>query len=76
MPKGPRGESRPTDVIGGAVKVAKIATGEIAEPLATKSGRVRSGYAGAKARAEKLSAERRSEIAKKAAKARYSEKSE
>lgn len=29
MPKGPKGQKRPTDVIGGAVMVAKIATGEI-----------------------------------------------
>ncbi len=29
MPKGPKGEKRPADVIGAAVKVAKIATGEI-----------------------------------------------
>lgn len=29
MPKGPKGEKRPADVIGGAVMVAKIATGEI-----------------------------------------------
>ena len=28
MPKGPRGESRPADVIGNAVRVALIATGE------------------------------------------------
>ncbi|HET6609302.1 MAG TPA: hypothetical protein VFG62_21695, partial [Rhodopila sp.] len=28
MPKGPRGEKRPADVIGGAVKVMRIATGE------------------------------------------------
>jgi hypothetical protein len=27
MPKGPRGEKRPADVIGNAVKIAKIATG-------------------------------------------------
>jgi hypothetical protein len=32
MPKGPRGEKRPADVIGAAVMVAKIATGEIEEP--------------------------------------------
>ena len=31
MPKGPKGEKRPADVIGAAVMVAKIATGEIAE---------------------------------------------
>ncbi len=29
MPKGPKGEKRPADVIGTAIKVAKIATGEI-----------------------------------------------
>ncbi len=27
MPKGPKGEKRPADVIGAAVKVMKIATG-------------------------------------------------
>lgn len=31
MPKGPKGEKRSADVIGAAVKVAKIATGEIEE---------------------------------------------
>ncbi len=29
MPKGPKGQKRPADVIGTAIKVAKIATGEI-----------------------------------------------
>ena len=29
MPRGPRGEWRPRDAIGCAVKVAKIATGEV-----------------------------------------------
>jgi hypothetical protein len=33
MPKGPRGEKRATDVIGAAVMVAKMATGEIEEDL-------------------------------------------
>jgi hypothetical protein len=28
MPRGPRGEKRPADVIGNAVKVMRIATGE------------------------------------------------
>ena len=32
MPKGPRGEKRPADVIGAAVMVMRIATGEIEEP--------------------------------------------
>ena len=31
MPKGPQGQKRPADVIGAAINVAKIATGEIAE---------------------------------------------
>ena len=31
MPKGPKGEKRPADVIGNAVHVMRIATGEIAE---------------------------------------------
>ena len=32
MPKGPKGEKRPADVVGAAVMVAEIATGEIEEP--------------------------------------------
>jgi hypothetical protein len=71
MPTGPRGERRPADVIGTAVMVARIATGELVEHPETKSGRVRSGHAGATARATKLSARTRSTIAKKAAKARW-----
>ena len=31
MPKGPKGEKRPADVVGAAVKVMQIATGEIEE---------------------------------------------
>ena len=33
MPKGPKGEKRPADVVGAAVKVMKIATGEIEEDI-------------------------------------------
>ena len=33
MPKGPQGQKRPADVIGCAVAVAKIATGEAKEAL-------------------------------------------
>ena len=33
MPRGPKGEKRPADVIGAAVKVMKIATGEIEEDI-------------------------------------------
>ena len=35
MPKGPKGERRPADVIGAAVKIAKIATGELEEDVST-----------------------------------------
>src|SRR5215469_3934873 len=44
MPKGPRGEKRPADVIGNAVKVMRIATGEEIEELETD--RVKSGCSG------------------------------
>ncbi len=71
MPTGPKGEKRPADTVGAAIRVAKIATGEIVEVLPKKNGRVRSGQAGAKARAKALSPMRRSEIAKKAASGRW-----
>jgi hypothetical protein len=69
QPKGP--EKRPADVIGAAVMVGRIATGEVEEIPKTKSGRTRSGHARAKARAKSLSAEERSAIAKKAAAKRW-----
>jgi hypothetical protein len=36
MLKGPQGQKRPGDVIGAAIMVAKIATGEITEAEATE----------------------------------------
>lgn len=71
MPTGPKGERRPADLIGNAVMVAKIATGEIEDTKHKVPGRSRSGKAGGGARAEKLSAEDRQAIAKKAAAARW-----
>jgi hypothetical protein len=71
MPRGPRGEKRPADVIGAAIMVGRIATGEIEETPKPKSGRTRSGKAGAKARAMALSPKKRSAIAKKAAERRW-----
>ncbi len=38
MPKGPKGEKRPADVIGAAVKVMRIATGEIEEGITPAMG--------------------------------------
>lgn len=69
MPRGPKGEKRPADLIGCAHKVFQIATGEEKEEL--PSGRMRSGVAGAKARNEALTEEQRRKIAKKAARVRW-----
>jgi hypothetical protein len=71
MPRGPQKQKRPSDVVGCAITVAKIATGEITEELQEPSGRVKSGRAGARARTAKLTKKERSAIAKKAAQARW-----
>ena len=73
MPKGPQGQKRPADAVGCAVHVMKIATGEIeeSEPMARQPARAVGGKAGGKARAASLSADKRSEIASQAAKARW-----
>jgi hypothetical protein len=74
MPKGPRGEKRPADVIGGAVKVMRIATGEEPddrENAPTLSPAAQLGKLGGAARAKALTAEQRAEIAKKAAAKRW-----
>lgn len=74
MPKGPKGEKRPADVVSNAIKIARIATGEEEEEL-TEDGKdaaaVSLGRKGGKARAERMTAERRAEIAKKAAASRW-----
>jgi hypothetical protein len=78
VPRGPKGEKRPADVIGAAIMAARIATGEIEdhepdsakEKAAVDLGR-RGGLKGGKARAAKMSPEKRAEIARKAAKTRW-----
>ena len=74
MPTGPKGQKRPADVIGNAVEVVRIATGEAAETY-TEDGKnaaaVALGRMGGKARAAGMSARKRKEIARKAAKARW-----
>ena len=55
MPKGPKGQKRPADVIGCAIKVAKIATGEVEEDTTEKAYTRKAGKIGGKVRAEKLS---------------------
>jgi len=69
MARGPRGEQRPADAIGRAVMVAKIATGEITESLSP--ARVERARMGGQARMAALSDNQRSEIAKRAAGARW-----
>jgi hypothetical protein len=71
MPKGPQGQKRPADVIGNAVHVMRIATGEIEEKLGPKSAAAELGSKGGKARAEALTKKRRKEIAEKAARSRW-----
>ena len=74
MPKGPRGEKRPADVIGAAVKVARIATEEETDDV-TEDGKDKAaqslGRRGGEARAKKLSPKRRTDIARRAAKSRW-----
>ncbi len=74
MPTGPKGQKRPADVIGAAIMVAKIATGEIEETIEDdgKDPAAKAlGKKGGAARAKAMSPERRAEIAKKAARKRW-----
>ena len=74
MPKTPKGKKRPADVIGNAVHVMRIATGEIEEPAGSESPAAQLGRLGGKARAKALSAKKRSQIAKAAAAKRWGKK--
>lgn len=71
MPKGPNGQTRPADVIGNAVHIARIATGEVADTELKQPAKRASGLAGAKARQANTTETQRSEIARKAAAARW-----
>jgi hypothetical protein len=74
MLRGPQGQRRPADMIGNAVHVMRIATGEI-EDTAPDDGKNKAAQAlgrlGGKVRAEPMSTKRRKEIARKVAKARW-----
>jgi hypothetical protein len=74
MPRSPRGEKRPADVIGDAVHA--IRTGEIKKEIdePTRTAAAELGRRGGQARAKAMSPEQRSEIARKAALARYSKR--
>ncbi len=77
MPTGPKGQNRPADVIGNAVHVMKVLTGEAddntpapvddsKDPAAVSMGRK-----GGAARAASMTPERRAEIARAAAARRW-----
>ena len=73
MPRGPQGQKRPADVIGNAVKVMRIATGEEEEKLPDpdKDYARKGGLKGGIARARALTPRQRAAIAKAAAEARW-----
>lgn len=70
-----RTPKRPRDVVGNAVHVMKILTGEIEEPAEVEDGKDPAakamGRKGGAARAASMSAERRAEIARRAASVRW-----
>jgi hypothetical protein len=70
MPRGPKGEKRPADVIGAAVMIGRIATGEITDD-SNDAAAIARGRKGGTARAAKLSRRKRLEIAKKGAESRW-----
>ena len=79
MPTGPKGEKRPADVIGNAVKVMRIATGEESDsvPDDGKDPAAKAlGKKGGAARAKAMTPERRAEIAKAAAEKRWGSKAD
>ena len=75
MPRGPQGQKRPADTVANAIRVAKILTGEIEEDMGDsgKDPAAQSlGRKGGRARAVRMTPERRREIAKNAAEKRWS----
>ena len=76
MPKGPQGQKRPADVIGNAVLIMRIATGDTEESAPTPKNLSAQtlGAKGGIARANNLSKKKRKDIAKKAAQARWAKK--
>ena len=77
MPKSLQDQKRPADVVGNAVKVMRIGTGEEEEEFVEdgKDPDAKAlGARGDRAQASKVSPEERSSIAKKAAAARWKTK--
>ena len=74
MLKGPKGQRRPSDVVGNAVHVMRVLTGEADDdvPDDGKDKAAQSmGRKGGAARAASMTPERRAEIARKAAAKRW-----
>lgn len=69
MPKGPQGQKRPADMNQLAKRIVDIATGQ-AEDTVEPRGRA-GGLKGGEARGQRLTQERRVEIAQKAAAKRW-----
>jgi hypothetical protein len=68
----PKGQKRPADMIGNAVRVMPIATREETEKVdSVKSAAAELGSRGGKARAANMTAARRAEIARNAAAKRW-----
>jgi hypothetical protein len=77
VPRGPKGEKRPADVIGNAVHVMRVLTGEIEDTIPDdgKDPAAKAlGKKGGAARAKSMTPEKRTEIAKKAATSRWKTK--
>ncbi len=79
MPKGPAGQKRPADVVSNAVHVMRVLTGE-ADDEAPDDGKDKAaqsmGRRGGAARAAAMPPQRRAEIARNAAKKRWSKEQE
>ena len=76
MPTGPRGEKRPVNPIEAGIMTARVAVGDIDEqyvepPPKPEPNKAKGGQKGGKARARALTAEQRTEIATRAAQARW-----
>lgn len=74
MPRGPKGEKRPADVIGNAVKVMRIAVGEETDDGRVSPAMTDRAKKGGKARKASLDKDRRVKIAREAAAARWQKK--
>ena len=75
MPIGPNGQKRPSDPFAAGIMAARVLVGDIEEeyeeqPTPTPN-RAKGGRKGGKARAEALTPEERSEIARAAANVRW-----